>query len=306
LEWLEQGRCLVWTQLNHLRTPIDNLAQHSPDLAQHFVDVSGRLECAAVRGSLEQCGMSLSDKISLEKQAHTHLKLAKEWHDLLHTIRTTLPGFHNFLQPSPCSALIQNLPDSGPIVIVNVHHSRCDAIALIGGVDEPLHIQLPRFSWKRAKTYQQDFMTYLEEHQLRMQRAELDPLEDQQERGIKPHIKKIHDVLQGLWKDVVKPILEALSFYVSESYLTSCLFYSDNLDRLPNPHPMQSYQGFGGAQLALWLFFLFMQQEFMVKIQVTLKAFWIMLFHPTLQLSHLLQTESKTTLQLMQVSLVYS
>jgi hypothetical protein len=69
---------------------------------------------------------------------------------------------------------------------------------------------------------------------------------------------------------------------------------------------MQSYQGFGGAQQALWLFFLSMQQEFMVEVQVTLKAFWIMLFHPTHQLSPLSQTESKTPLQLMQMSLVYS
>jgi hypothetical protein len=220
LEWLEQGRCLVWTQLGHLRTPLDDLVQHTPALAQRFLHVSKNLECAAARGSSWQSDMPLKEKMSLEKEAHAHLNLANEWKDLLDTIRTTVPGLNNFLKPSLCSTLTQNLPDSGPVVVVNIHHTRCDAIALIAGVDEPLHIQLPRFSWKRAKTYQQDFMTYLQEHQLRMQRAELDPLEDQQERGIKPHIKKLHDVLQGLWKDVVKPILEALAFPVSGLYLT--------------------------------------------------------------------------------------
>ena len=69
---------------------------------------------------------------------------------------------------------------------------------------------------------------------------------------------------------------------------------------------MQSYQGFGDAQLALWLFFLSMQQEFTVEVQVPLKVFWIMLFHPTHQLSHPSQTEPKITLQLIQMSLVYS
>jgi hypothetical protein len=168
--------------------------------------------------------MSLMEKISLEKEAHAHLKLANEWNDLLNTIRTTVPGFHNFLKPSLCSALIQSLPDSGPAVIVNVHHTRCDAIALIAGVDGPLHIQLPRFSRDKAIRYQQDFITYLQGHQLRMQGAELDLLEDQQERGIRPQIKKglVQNVLQGLWKDVVKPILEALAFPVSGLYLTSC------------------------------------------------------------------------------------
>jgi hypothetical protein len=254
--------------------------------------------------------MPLTEKISLEQEAHAHLKLANEWNDLLNTIHTTVPGFHNFLKPPLCSALIQSLPDSGPAVIVNVHHTRCDAIALIAGADGPLHIQLPRFSWDKANRYQQDFITYLQGHQLRMQGAELDLLEDQQKRGIKPHIKNekvlVHDVLEGLWKDVVKPILEALGFSVSGLYLTSCLFYSENLNRLLNHHhSMQSYQGSGGAQLALWLFFLSMQQEFTVEVQVPLKVFWIMLFHPTHQPSHLSQTESKITLQLMQMSLVY-
>jgi hypothetical protein len=222
LEWLEQGRCLVWTQLNYLRTPIDDLALHSPALAQHFLAVSKHLECTAARATPSQSCMSLSDKMSLEREAHTHVKLATEWDELLHTIRTTLPGFHNFLKPSPCSALIQNLPDSGPIVIVNVHHSWCDAIAVLAGLDEPLHIPLPKLSLEKAKAYQQDFMTHLQQHQVRMQAAGLGPLDNLQERGLQPFqkIKKVHNVLAGLWRNIVKPILEALAFPVSGCYLT--------------------------------------------------------------------------------------
>ena len=33
LEWLEQGRCLVWSQLNNLRAPLDDLFAHDPALA---------------------------------------------------------------------------------------------------------------------------------------------------------------------------------------------------------------------------------------------------------------------------------
>jgi tetratricopeptide (TPR) repeat protein len=224
LEWLEQGRCLVWTQLDHLRTPIDDLVQHDPALALHFLDVSKNLECATARGDLSWPGMSLAEKIFLEKEAHAHLNLANEWNDLLNTIRTTVPGFHNFLKPPLCSALMQSLPDSGPAVVVNVHHTRCDAIALIAGLDGPLHIQLPRLSWDKANRYLQDFIIYLQEHQLHTREAKLGLLEDQQERRIGPQIKKglVYDVLQGLWKDVVKPILEALAFHVSGLSLTSC------------------------------------------------------------------------------------
>jgi tetratricopeptide (TPR) repeat protein len=219
LEWLEQGRCLVWTQLNHLRTPVDDLFQHDKSLAQQFLDISKRLENAASRGSQIHGGMSLSDKISLEKEAYTHLKLATEWDELLQTIRNTIPGFSNFLQPSPCSALLKGLSDLGPVVIINVDHSRCDAIALTAGMDKPCHIELPKFSWKMANIYQQDFMTHLRENHLRMRGAEseLDLLGNPQERGARPHkrIKGVHNMLDGLWRNVVKPILEALGFLVS-------------------------------------------------------------------------------------------
>ena len=128
--------------------------------------------------------------------------------------------------------MIQSLPDSGPAVVVNVHHTRCDAIALIAGVDEPLHIQLPRLSWKKVKTFQQDFITHLAEHSLCNRAAELDSLEAQQTRGVKPHIHihKVHYVLEGLWKDVVKPVLEALAFSVSGLYLTSPFILTTLID----------------------------------------------------------------------------
>jgi hypothetical protein len=251
LEWLEQGRCLVWTQLNQLRTPVDNLAEHDPDLAQHFLNVGKRLECAAARGNSLQSGMSLLDKITLEKEAHTHLNLAKEWNDLLHTIRTTISGFHNFLKPSTFPSLIQNLPDSGPIVVVNVHNSCCDAIAVMAGVDKPLHIQLPEFSSAKARTYQQH-MEDLKEHHLGMRAAELDPLDNQQERAMKPHqkVQEVCNVLHGLWKNVVKPILEALAFLVSRLYFETT-FYPNEFNRPLNHHPKQSYPESGGAQQAL-------------------------------------------------------
>ena len=65
-------------------------------------------------------------------------------------------------------------------------------------------------------------MAHLQQHQVRTQAAELDPLGNLQERGLQPfqRIKKVHNVLAGLWKNVVKPILEALAFPVSGCYQT--------------------------------------------------------------------------------------
>jgi hypothetical protein len=52
LEWFEQGCCLVWNQLNQLRTPIDNLLKKNPDLANHFIHVASALESYGTRSAL--------------------------------------------------------------------------------------------------------------------------------------------------------------------------------------------------------------------------------------------------------------
>ncbi|KAH6902055.1 CHAT domain-containing protein [Coprinopsis sp. MPI-PUGE-AT-0042] len=95
LEWLEQGRCIVWSQLSNLRTPLDNLRLHNSQLAQSLAD----------------------------DEARAHLNLARHWDDLLKTVRS-IPGFESFLQPLPCSSLLQHLPVSGPVVVINVDERR--------------------------------------------------------------------------------------------------------------------------------------------------------------------------------------
>jgi hypothetical protein len=145
---------------------------HDKDLAQRVLDVSQKLESATTNHKPSHINMPLSDKISLEDQAQAHLKLAKEWYHLLHTIHTTLPGFQDFLQPPSVWSLMQSLPNSGPIVVINVHESRCDAIALIAGLDEPFHICLPNFSLAKAAACQQRLTGHLKDHQLCMQSVE--------------------------------------------------------------------------------------------------------------------------------------
>ncbi|RXW11740.1 hypothetical protein EST38_g14115 [Candolleomyces aberdarensis] len=223
LEWLEQSRCLVWSQLRNLRTQVIGLRTHDEDLAQRVWDVSRRLENAGSRQG-SHIGASLSEKISAENEAQAHLKLGKEWDELLNTIRNTVPGFENFLQPTPCSSLLQHLPDSGPIVVINVHKDRCDAIALIAGLDEPLHIPLHSFSQQKANTYSNDLNAYLQLKELRMRMVKADTDEgentgnEQAGRAIRPSVNKklrnkvVRNILEALWGEVVKPILDALGF----------------------------------------------------------------------------------------------
>jgi hypothetical protein len=74
LEWLEQGRCIVWEQLLKLRTPFARLAEVNRSLAESLRKVSRKLELAA---PMDTDYLSEEDPdISLETAAIEHRKLA--------------------------------------------------------------------------------------------------------------------------------------------------------------------------------------------------------------------------------------
>ena len=52
LEWPEQGCCLIWNQLNNLRSPLDALSAHNEDIGRDMLRVSRALENAGSRRDL--------------------------------------------------------------------------------------------------------------------------------------------------------------------------------------------------------------------------------------------------------------
>ncbi|KAH6888869.1 TPR-like protein [Coprinopsis sp. MPI-PUGE-AT-0042] len=204
LEWLEQGRCVVWSQLSNLRTPLDDLRLHNSQLAQSVTDISKQLETAGLSRGQSHIDLSTSQKMSLEDEARAHLKLARRWDDLLKRVRS-IPGFESFLQPVPCSYLLRHLPASGPVVVINVDEQRCDAIALLAGLDKPLHIPLPDFSLEKANKYRGDLKTNLERRTIRPGK--------QNRMQSEVVVRKI---LRDLWNEVVSPILNTLGFSLEQ------------------------------------------------------------------------------------------
>ena len=216
-QWLEQGRCLFQSQLNLLRTPLDHLRAHDEHLAHIFSDISGALEVSGSRRGSEGLGQdaSLSRKISLQDEAHLHIKLSREWSELLDKIRR-IPQFHDFLRPPKASYLLKHLPPDGVVILVNVHEDRCDALALISGVGAPLHIPLD-FTYDEASKLRERLRLFLSPYRVRTLEG------DRGRRPIRnPDADKqsnIHFVLQVLWLRVVRPILDGLAFSVRVSQL---------------------------------------------------------------------------------------
>ncbi|KAJ2932361.1 hypothetical protein H1R20_g4765, partial [Candolleomyces eurysporus] len=214
LEWLERGRGLVWTQINSLRSPLDELRSHNPALASRLEAISRDLEIYGGRAhEFGRPSAIIEEQSSSQAMEIMHTKLVKQRQELIETIRTTVPGLENFLQPPPSGVRFKNLPASGPVVIVHAY-SEFHAIFLIPGLDEPLHIPLPNFSVKRAEQLRDRLRSSLLESQLR-QRGEM-------ERAIRPACEKslseaFRGILRELWKGIVKPILDALAFPRSEA-----------------------------------------------------------------------------------------
>ena len=138
IETLERGRALLWSEMRHLRAPIDQL---DPDLGARF---------AAVNRNLEKLTKSVppNHKLSMDDAAQDGLRavdpfgrllleqrgLLEERDKLISQIQA-LPGFHSFLT-SPSFDTLRSVALSGPVVIINHSQWRCDILIL-------LHNELP-------------------------------------------------------------------------------------------------------------------------------------------------------------------
>ncbi|VDC05860.1 unnamed protein product [Peniophora sp. CBMAI 1063] len=154
VEWLEAGRSVIWSQLLSLRTPLDELRDAQPDLAgalettrahlQQSVHTTLALDADAIPSAGGASGLTVNPT------ADRHRSLVAQYEKLLEKIRRCT-GFENFLRPQKVSSLIP-APAlmSGPVVFINVHLSRCDAVVITSSGHIKL-VPLSELSYIRAK-----------------------------------------------------------------------------------------------------------------------------------------------------------
>ncbi|KAF8815990.1 hypothetical protein BYT27DRAFT_7128364 [Phlegmacium glaucopus] len=284
VEWLEQGRCLVWSQINQLRTPANSLQEQDSELAQRFLRVSRALDYSGSRQEAEYFDSGgtgdMSHLVATQDEILTHIQLAQEYHTLLTKIRSK-PGFEDFLQPPKISDILPKLPldelrvydpaladhflnisrqlkhsgyraeassigteasmaqkmslqevlkkiriipefkdflrrpglpADGPVVLINVHKTRCDALALIFGAEAPLHVPLNNFSYELAEELRSLLHGYLSSCGMRSRGSEPDEMRGAHQRSSnRKNDSDIRSILGQLWLNVVKPILDNLA-----------------------------------------------------------------------------------------------
>ncbi|KIM85774.1 hypothetical protein PILCRDRAFT_776987 [Piloderma croceum F 1598] len=212
LEWLEQGRSIVWSQLLDLRTPVDAICEKEPGLADDLVRVSQALEHVGSHdASTQDLSPQLNQDLSIEQVAQGHRRLAEEWERLVKRARAIL-GFEDFLRPKKLGQLC-SAANAGPVVVVNVHKQHCNALVLMPGLDEVMHIPLHGFSYEKGQELCQSLNRLLSNAGVHVQDL----------RG--PRLVATHQdrsfqhVLLILWSCIVKPVLDGLAFSVSSSLL---------------------------------------------------------------------------------------
>jgi hypothetical protein len=196
IEWLEQGRSVLWGQILHLRTPlVDDLRTSHPELAVKLKLIAESLEHGSSQAFLGGSDASMS----LEKAVQHHHQLANEWEKALEEVRN-LPNFEHFLLPKKYAEL-QDAGCNGPVVILNASKYRCDALIITPSL-ELHHIHLDKLTYEHADSLRKClYVEVLQKQNLRDERA-----------GGPTGRNKDHDatfryILSQLWELVVEPIL---------------------------------------------------------------------------------------------------
>jgi CHAT domain-containing protein/tetratricopeptide (TPR) repeat protein len=136
IETLERGRALLWSEMRHLRIPVDRLLEADPHLGYRFAEVS--------RG-LEELTKSIppSHKLSMDDGGAEDLRavdqfgclllkqrnLLRERDNLIPQIQA-LPGFDSFWI-SPSFETLRSAASCGPVIIINHSKWRSDIVILL-------------------------------------------------------------------------------------------------------------------------------------------------------------------------------
>ena len=136
IETLERGRALLWSEMRHLRAPIDQLLDVHPELGHKFAALNRDLEeltkSIAPSHKLNMDDVVVDDFRAGDQFGRLLLRqrgLLKERDSLISQIRA-LPGFDRFLK-FPLFDTLRSAASSGPIIIINHSKRRSDILILL-------------------------------------------------------------------------------------------------------------------------------------------------------------------------------
>ena len=155
IETLERGRALLWSEMRHLRTSIDQLLDADPELGCKFAALNRDLE-ELTKSIAPSHEISMNDAVADDLKAGDQFgsllrrqrELLKERGKLISKIRA-LPDFDRFLT-FPLFDTLRSAASSGPVIIVNHSYPRSDILILFHNAPPSL-IPTPTEFYDRAR-----------------------------------------------------------------------------------------------------------------------------------------------------------
>lgn len=144
LKILEQGRGVLATALEEMRTDIIELQARCPELAKRFVGLRDELDPPVARNTFHSDEHGGSDR---RARATRRYDAGNRLDELIAEIQRQ-PGFEDFLA-APSEAEMRAAARCGPIVVVNTSEYRCDAILV--EEHQIRSVELPKDMEKRAR-----------------------------------------------------------------------------------------------------------------------------------------------------------
>ena len=156
IETLERGRALLWSEMRHFRTSIDQLLDANPELGHKFEALNRDLE-ELTKSIPPSHNLNMDDAVADDLRAGDQFGslfrrqrgLLKERDELISKIRF-LPGFDRFLT-FPLFDTLRSAASSGPVIIVNHSEPRSDILILLHNASPSL-IPTPTDFYHRANT----------------------------------------------------------------------------------------------------------------------------------------------------------
>ena len=226
VEWSEQGRSIVWTQLLQLRTQNHDLQKEEPKLASELQGLSTMLQKLALEEDSSASALTASLNLVSKKDTipQSPEDLAEKWEKLVLRIRK-IPKFQNFLLPKKGEEL-QAAAGIGTVIIINAQAKQCDALILsrTAPID---HIKLP-ITLGKAKKLQEDLASLLLNTGLQSrgiwkdaQNALVSGFKTARDWLPGGEIKNqdpLASILQILWEQVTMPIIKKMKAQVSSFF----------------------------------------------------------------------------------------
>ncbi|KAG8779551.1 hypothetical protein FRC12_024122 [Ceratobasidium sp. 428] len=203
LEWLEQGRSIVWNQMLQLRNPLDELSDTDPDIARELKKIAKRIDKLS---SFEVDRTLLSnDETTMEQAAQEHRRLAEQWENLLDKARH-LPGMSNLLRPKRFSELAQAAEFSTVVVLLlDTFRKRCGALIIPQNTTYITHLDLSNFYETAAQSHA-ELVGSLQYAHLRNRGFRRPVFEETESEG------NFEGVLGTLWDHIASPVLDHLGY----------------------------------------------------------------------------------------------